>query len=282
MPEPLHPTQPTPYADVNAVLHSFATQLRAMLGNHFRGMYLTGSLALGEFDPHTSDIDFVVLTDATLSADLIEALSDMHALFDTSSSPWAGKIEAVYIPPEALHPGPVSSVPYPQVEKSTPLFIAPLESGWIFQCYTLREHGVTVTGPPVRPLMEPVDPDDMRRAAAPIAELWLEQALHDPTWVTWLCERKHQAFVVLTLCRLLYTLDLGSVASKPAAARWAEQALGPPWGTLIARSLTEQHGSGQTPESDMADTVALVQYTVERYQHWKSSIPHGNKTKHQM
>lgn len=286
MSEPPRPTHPTPYTHINAVLHGFATQLRAILGDHFRGMYLTGSLALGDFDPRTSDIDFVVLLDlgdgveVTLAADLIEALRDMHGHFDKSGSPWAGKIEAVYIPPEALHRNrnTVSLERYPQVEKGSPLFIAPLESGWIFHCYTLREHGVTVTGPALPPLIARVDPDDMRRGAAPIAELWLEQARHDPTWLAWLQGPEHRAFVVLTLCRLLYTLDRGSVASKPAAARWAEQALGPRWASLIRRSLTEQYGSGetaggQTPESDMADTIALVQYTVDRFQHWKSTLP---------
>ncbi|HEX8218138.1 MAG TPA: aminoglycoside adenylyltransferase domain-containing protein [Chloroflexia bacterium] len=275
MPRTLMPgtPQPTPYTEVNAVLHGFATQLRATLGDRFRGMYLTGSLALGDFDPHTSDIDFIVLTDAPLSADLVEAIRDMHERFGSSGSPWAHKIEAVYIPPEALHAKPVSPASYPQVEKDHPLFMAPLESGWIFHVYTLREHGVTVAGPDVRPLIGPVDPDDMRRAAAPIAELWLEQALHDPAWLTWLYERRHQAFVVLTLCRLLYTLDSGSLASKPAAARWAVHALGPRWATLIERSLAGQHGSVATPENDVTGTVTLVRYTVDQFQQWKSSLP---------
>jgi hypothetical protein len=113
----------------------------------------------------------------------------------------------------------------------------------------------------------------MRRAAAPIAEQWLEQAANDPTWLTWLYEREHQAFVVLTLCRLLYTLDFGSVASKPAAARWAEQALGPRWATRIARSMAEQHSGGEATESDIAGTIALVQYTVERFQDWEHILP---------
>jgi hypothetical protein len=270
MPELL---QPTPYTDVNAVLHGFATDLRAILGNHFRGMYLTGSLAVGDFDPHTSDIDFIVLTRSMLSDDRIEALRDMHNRFDTSDSPWAGKIEAVYVTPEALRLSPMSATCYPQVEKGRPLFIEPLESGWIYHCYTLRAHGLTVTGPDLRPLIERVDPDAMRRAAAPIAELWLQQAHDDPSWVAWLRRQEAQAFVVLTLCRLLYTLDSGSIASKPAAARWAKQVLGPRWAPLITRSLAEQHSSGKTSESDVADTIALVEYTVDQFQRWRDSIP---------
>ena len=68
-----------------------------------------------------------------------------------------------------------------QIEKGTALFLDRLESGWIYHCYTLREHPVVVAGPDPRMLVGTVDPDDMRRAAAPIAELWLEQARNDPS-----------------------------------------------------------------------------------------------------
>jgi hypothetical protein len=84
--------------------------------------------------------------------------------------------------------------------------------------------------------------------------------------LAWLRVKSEQAFVVLTLCRFLYTLDSGTVASKPVAARWAQEALGQRWATLIERSLAGQHDKCETPDSDMDDTVALIQYTVERIQ----------------
>jgi hypothetical protein len=267
MREPLHPTL---YADVNAVLHDFLASIQAVVGSHFRGMYLSGSLALGDFDPHSSDIDFVVVTDVALSDDLFVALQDMHARFDESLSPWAAKVEAVYIPQDALRHYAPSPARYPQVEKGRTLFMDHLESGWIFQCYIMREHGVVVAGPDLRTLIDPVDPDDMRRTVAAIPESWLEQAHHDPAWLAWLHQRRHQIFVVLTLCRLLYTLDSGAVASKPVAARWAEKALGTRWAGLIERSRAAQHDSGDSPDSDVNDTVALIQYTVERFRQWNT------------
>jgi hypothetical protein len=269
MPEPVHAT---PYPDVNVVLHGFVSELRSILGDHFRGMYLTGSLALGDFDPRTSDIDFIVLTDITLSADHVDTLREMQGRFERSDAPWAGRVEAVYVTPEALRVKPLSGAHYPQVEKGVPVFLAPLESGWIFHLYTLREHGVTVVGPDVRPLIERVDPDDMRRAAAPVAELWLEQAHTDPSWLPWLSRQENQAFVVLTLCRLLYTLDSGSVASKLAAARWAQRALESRWATLIAEALRRQHDCGEASDSDIAETLAMVQFAVDRFQRWRSTM----------
>lgn len=162
MPDPSHPT---PYPDLNAVLREFAAQIQAILGDHFRGMYLSGSLALGDFDPNTSDIDFIVVTDAALADDLLAALREMHARFAAGDSPWAGKIEAVYIPQEALRHYPPPPAQYPQVEKDRPFFLDQLEGGWIYHCYILREHGVVIAGPAPRTLIDPVDPDAMRRAA---------------------------------------------------------------------------------------------------------------------
>ncbi len=94
--------QPTPYPDVNVVLHDLLSSIQAILGNHFRGMYLSGSLALGDFAAHRSDIDYVVVTDADLSDDLLLALRAMHADFNASDSPWATEVEAAYIPQDAL------------------------------------------------------------------------------------------------------------------------------------------------------------------------------------
>lgn len=148
--------QPTPYADVNAVLHDFKVRIQAIVGSHFRGMYLYGSLALGDFDPHGSDIDFIVVTDAALSDDLFVALQDIHARFDESLSPWAAKVEAAYIPRDTLRHSAPTPARYPQVEKGRTLVVDQLESGWIFQCYSLREHGVIVAGPDPRTLIDPL------------------------------------------------------------------------------------------------------------------------------
>ncbi len=65
---------------------------------------------------------------------------------------------------------------------------------------------------------------------------------------------------------MLYTLDSGAVASKPAASRWARKALDKRWAGLIQRSLAGQHDSAETPDSDVRDTVALVEYIVARSQ----------------
>ena len=259
------PSYPTPYADVNLVVHEFQTNIQAILRGHFRGMYLFGSLALGDFDPHRSDIDFVVVTDAELDDDLFVALGDMHTHFTNSPSPWAEKIEAVYIPQDALRHHIPSPAQYPQIERDRPFFKDHLEDGWPVQCHILREKGIVVAGPAPLTLLDPVDPDDMRRASIAIAKTWLAQSRDDPEWRVWL-QNEGDAFVVLTLCRLLYTIDTGDVTSKPAAARWAQNALGQRWADLIERSLYAEHTGTKVSDGDVSKTIALIQFTVEQGQ----------------
>jgi hypothetical protein len=72
--------------------------------------------------------------------------------------------------------------------------------------------------------------------------------------------------VVLTLCRLLYTLETGSVASKPAATRWVERTLPSRWSGLVGRATTGQHASDDELEDEVNTTLALLEYTYEHYQ----------------
>ena len=58
----LNKPQPTPYQDVNIFLNLLLSNLKSILGDHFIGLYLGGSLALGDFNPHRSDIDFIAAT----------------------------------------------------------------------------------------------------------------------------------------------------------------------------------------------------------------------------
>lgn len=270
--------QPTPYRVINELLARFLAAVQAALGPRFVGMYLSGSLALGDFDPKSSDIDLVVVVEGiagsgALADEDVAALRAMHAAFDGGSSPaskgWAGKLEVIYVTREAVRHPRLDNTPYPQVEKESGFFVDRLEDGWLAHCYTVREHGVVVAGPEPATLFAAVDPDALRRTVARIPEIWLNQAHNDPSWLEWLRSRPNQSFVTLTLCRLLYTLETGAVASKPAAARWAQETLGGRWAELIERAQAEKNKAVATPEDDVQMTVALVEYTVERFRNWQ-------------
>jgi hypothetical protein len=241
---------PTPHPEVNAILHEVRGRVQTLLGPHFLGMYLYGSLALGDFSPPTSDIDYVVVTAGELPPDRVAALHAMHRELAAGWAPWGAELEASYIPLPALRRHDPTHAPYPRIERGEELRVYKYDSGNIIQRYLLREYGIPLAGPPIRDWIDPVSPDDLRRDVAAVAQEWLVPMRDDPLALR---HRGYQAYTVLTICRMLYTLQFGTVVSKPAAARWAREALGPRWAPLIDRALAD----------DTDETRALIRYALD-------------------
>ena len=75
--------------------------------------------------------------------------------------------------------------------------------------------------------------------------------------------RGYQSYVVLTLCRMLYTLYTGSVATKPVAARWALATLDARWAPLIERAWEGRHNSDAEQAAAGAGWAPLIERASE-------------------
>ncbi len=251
-------TDPTPNPDVNAVLHGLLESVRGVLGEQFVGMYLHGSLATGDFNPNRSDIDFVVVTADGLADEMVEALTAMHARLAVSHPAWGKKLEGSYIPQQPLRRYDRTRALHPHLGTGEPLRVEQHDSAWIIQRHILRERGVTLAGPAPHTLIDPVSPDALRGAVLSILRGWWAPILDHPVLLQ---SAEYRTYAILTMCRMLYTLQYGTVASKPIAARWAQEALGERWATLIERALAWPHGP--QPEN-LDETLDFIRYTLEQ------------------
>lgn len=245
---------PTPYPEVNAVLLALLEQVRAALGGRFLGMYLYGSLASGGFDPARSDIDFSVVTDGALAPQEIAALERIHAAFAASESRWAHKLEGAYVPLDALQGCAASDAPFPCVNEGQ-FYLAPLGSDWTFQRYVLREQAVVLAGEHPSRFLEPILPDDLRRAAAAYLREWWQPMLTDPRRLE---TAEYRAYAVLSMCRTGCTLETGQFVSKPQAAAWALERLEPGWHSLVQQALAWQPGGQMPPASEAQALIRLM------------------------
>jgi hypothetical protein len=243
------------------VLRALLTGAQTVLGGHFVGMYLYGSLASGGFDQHRSDVDFVVVTADALPEDMVPALEAMHTRLATSGLKWAPKLEGAYVPQRVLRRHDSSAAPCPTLNEGC-FYVAPLGSDWVIQRHILREHGAVLAGPSPQDLIDPVPPDELQRAVQAVLHEWWLPILQERG--IWLYRSEYQAYAVLTMCRALHTLQHGSIVSKPAAARWAQSALGEPWAELIERALTWQPDS---EPGNLDQTLDFIRYTLEHSQH---------------
>jgi Domain of unknown function (DUF4111)/Nucleotidyltransferase domain len=253
---------PTPYADGNAILRAVLDGARAILGDRFVGMYLYGSLALGDFDPASSDIDFLVVTDADLPADRVEALQALHDRIAARDSPWATEIEGSYIPRDALRRYDPGHALHPLIDRGGRLRLEQHEIDTVIKLHGLRERGIVLAGPPPATLIDPVSPDDLRHAVVELMRIWWAPMRRDPTRLR---HYGYQVYAVLTMCRTLHTLRHGTVVSKPVAARWALAELDPRWVPLIERALAwRKDMPDAVNEGEVRATQELIQYTLDR------------------
>lgn len=248
--------QPTAYHDVNAFLGVLYANLKAVLGDQLVALYVGGSLALGDFNPQRSDIDFAAVAHDELPREMVAALEQVHARLWATGAKWARKLDGSYVPQRVFRRWTPDHIPCPFVEAAE--FYVTQQGSAVIQRHILREHGVVVVGPRPHTLLDPVKAPELRDAVRDMLAQWWRPLLDDPGWLR---QGSKQPFAVLTMCRMLYTYQHGAVVSKPVAARWCRETMATQWTPLIDWALA---GPDVTESNRLAATLDLVAYTVDR------------------
>jgi predicted nucleotidyltransferase len=252
----------TPYPEIDLLLDRLLNEIQAVLGARLVGLYLHGSLAYGDFDPQTSDIDFLAVTwDSVTEADFA-ALKEMHARLRSGPSAWAQKLEGAYLPGNDLRRHDPEHAPIPWLGVDGHFAMERLGSDWIIQRWILREKGLPVFGPPLREMIDPVEADDLREAVRCSLQEWWSPPFPSPERFQ---SGAYRVYAVLTMCRSLYVLEHGRVASKPEAARWAIRTLNEPWQLLITAAAAWRPG---IETSQFEEIFAFIRFTLKQ---WKLS-----------
>ncbi len=84
---------PTPLPEIDHLLARLLASVSAALGDQLVGLYLGGSLATGTFNPDTSDVDFVAITEGDITGNVENRLRAAHDAITALPSPWARKLE---------------------------------------------------------------------------------------------------------------------------------------------------------------------------------------------
>jgi len=253
----------TPFPEVNIVLDALLNDVPHLLKEEFVGIYLFGSLTNGGFDEN-SDVDVLVVTHDKISDEVFSALEIMHARIATLDSWCATQLEVVYIPQDALRRYDPKNNIHPHLDRGRgeELHQVQHDMDWVVQRFTLCERSITLTGPDPRTLIDPVSPDDMRQAMMSVLHDWLAGLINDPSQIK---DRGYQSYIVLTVCRVLYTLQCGDVVSKHAAANWAKETLDARWIPLIERAwVGRQNPQEKAGLEEIKETQNLIRFALEQ------------------
>jgi predicted nucleotidyltransferase len=237
---------------VAALLDDLLAGLRSALDDSLLGLYLGGSLALGAFDPKTSDVDVLVVTHASVTDSEFAALDALHRRLPPIGNRFSVEYEVYYIDKPSLRryrPGQ----PLVRVEPGFGLYRTEERPNWVLERWTVRERGIVLLGPDPKTLIDPVSPQEIREAA--VGELRQRlQNWRDGTWPrSELLHRGAQSYEVETACRALSTHETGTLSSKGEAAAWALENLPERWRPLI--EWAHKHRKDRTPDETRIDEV---------------------------
>ncbi len=227
--------QPTKFPELNDLLAELTERAAAILGGNFVGAYLQGSFALGDADFY-SDCDFLIPVHGPLSAAQEAGLRAMHDEIPTRQGHWTHHLEGSYPFKDELKTLGALGNEWLYIDHGW------REMQWSTHCnnevarWTLRDQGVILAGPDPKTLVDDVSAQDLRARMQSTASEFLSDF---STWMS-LDIAWGQRYAVTTYCRILATLDTGTVVSKRRALLWGQQNLDPTWHGLLQQTLEDR------------------------------------------
>ncbi|HKW21137.1 MAG TPA: aminoglycoside adenylyltransferase domain-containing protein [Ktedonobacterales bacterium] len=241
---------------VRPVLSLLLSGIQDILGDQLVGLYLYGSLSSGDFDPASSDVDFVAVTRGAIAENdpAFEYLREMHERIAARGLPFADHLEGSYIPQAAWRRYDPADAHHPTIGHDWPFKLGFHDANWVIERAIVRERGVILFGPPPETLTDPISPQQLRAATCQqLTDVW-RRRIDDPDWPR---AGLYPAFAVLTLCRALYTLQHSAFCSKPVAAAWAAQTH-PDWEPMIAWAEAHRVDHEETTPAEFVAVIAML------------------------
>ncbi len=269
-------SQPTVYPDLNHVLTDFVAANRSLLAGDFVGAYLHGSFALGDAD-EASDVDYMIVVEREIEDARLPDFEAIQARIFALDSNWAKHLEGSYITRAALRRHEPDSPALLYFDNGSVVAERSHHDNSLVVRWQLREKGITLAGPDIRGLVDPVPVEDLRREVLGVMRSRGDGWFAEPEN---LANRFYQPFAVLTYCRMLHTLATGRIVSKPAAAAWAGQSLDPCWKGLIQRAVEDRPNPSlryRTPADpeEVERTLDFIRYAIVEGERIMQSLDPG-------
>jgi hypothetical protein len=225
-----------------------------------RGLYLQGSVALGDYRPGVSDIDFVAVVSGTPP---VPALRAVHA--DLRRAHRKPYFDGLYVTAEDLRRDPAGCPPGPAVHEWRVEPQSRFERHLV-TWHVLAQSGVAVRGPAVAELGVHTDwpalAESTRDNLAGYWSRWRAVTARGPigfsAWAT--------AWGVLGAVRLRHTLAAGRVTAKTEAAGYGLRTYDERWHRVIREALRIRVGGPalyRNPVRRHADMMGLLRVVLD-------------------
>lgn len=247
--------------DTQGVLDQVVDMFKEELGGNLVGIYLHGSLAMGCFNPDTSDIDLLLVVADKLTRDHMRRLAKKIIAFHDGMPNRQGLElslvlesslqELVYPPPFEFH---YSTFHREKYLTDDDYLCGGFQDADLAAHYTVILHrGIALYGKPVQEVFTSVDRQHYIQAILHDVEGAVQEITDSPMYYT------------LNLCRVLYYLKDGVVSSKQEGGEWGLRTLPPKYHRIIERALHQYSGGAQkSADSEPDELIAFAGDMLEQ------------------
>lgn len=244
--------------DTQFYLDQFVAIMKRTLSKNLVGVYLHGSLAMGCFNPRTSDIDFFVVVNNSISKENSRKIADaVLELNDEMPNKKGIEFSIVlqgYLQP-FTYPTPFefhySEFHQERYRTDANYLCGGFEDEDLAsQIAVAYERGITLYGPSLQEICEPID----RKYY--VASIYYDvkdaqQNIFD-----------NPVYVVLNLCRVLYYLQEGVISSKQEGGEWGVKALPSDFHSIIQNCLDQYIGGKVETNLDRHQLLQFSDYML--------------------
>jgi hypothetical protein len=198
--------------DLQNFIAYFTRNLVNEFGDIISGIYIYGSLAMSAYHEGTSDIDFIVLLRKEMTAEELIRLKRVHEKTNDESH-YGKQLDGMYLQLTDTNKNSSKLSPYPYCSDgkiTTGHYDVNAVTWW-----TLKHHGITLYGIPSEKLEIEVKWTDIEEnMKGNINHYWSDKLKKPYLFLS----AEMAEFTILTLCRIICSLETKEIVSKIEAA----------------------------------------------------------------
>lgn len=228
---------------VKELFNAFVQDLPLILGDKLFGIYVYGSLSYGGFDINRSDIDVVIVTESTLDNSDLDSLG---VWFDklTVEQALSNKLEVAFAVLGKLFNEGKKATETPRFADSKFEREKISDGNNPITWFNIRKTGLALFGPDPKEFVPEIDREVLLNTLKMETEYI---KTHDDL----VNNEPDKNYVILTLCRIFFTLKTGDLTDKKKAGEWALENIADKYHSLISTALSnlDKESSQLTPVS---------------------------------
>jgi predicted nucleotidyltransferase len=222
------------------------------------GIYLFGSLAYGGFNEKTSDIDLVVITKKLLNKAELENIKTIHKKINEINIKWAKRLEVSYTPIDMLNGKSIPIMPRPYYNEKF-YDEATYGNEWLINNYLLCNYGKTIYGRDFKDLIKyNISIDDIIKSCVnDFYKEWMPKIDDDK----WLSNSHYQSYIVLNICRIIYTIFNLETKNKQKSANWVKKQYNE-WKYLIEEAEKWEYKKTMNKQGEIKEFIKYMEKII--------------------